>query len=205
MSAPAQSATPIEFSAPPAEPMGLVRAWFDNAVANAAQRPGAMALATADTRAHVSNRMVAMLEVRDTGLVFATHAGSRKGRDLAETGWASGVLYWREVGRQVIVTGPTHPLPDAESDAIWAARPVSALPMSVATRQSAPLLAEDALRARALELSRAGSALPRPATWLGYVIEPASVEFWQTAPDHLYPRLRYERAEPSWRVDRLQP
>lgn len=205
MSAPAPSTTVTEFSTPPAEPMGLVQAWFDRAVANAVQRPGAMALATVDARGHASNRIVALLAVRDTGLVFATHAGSRKGRDLADTGWASGVLYWREVGRQMIVTGPTHPLPDAESDAIWAARPVSALPMSVATRQSAPLLDEDALRARALELSRAGSALPRPDTWVGYLLEPASVEFWQTAPDHLYPRLRYERTDPGWRIDRLQP
>ncbi len=205
MSASTQPQVAEEFSTPPAEPMGLVQAWFDSAVANAAQRPGAMALATADARGQASNRMVAMLAIRDTGLVFATHAGSRKGRDLAETGWASGVLYWREVGRQVIVTGPTHPLPDTESDAIWAARPVSALPMSVATQQSAPLLDEDALRARARELSRAGAALPRPATWLGYLLEPASVEFWQTDPDHLYPRLRYERAEPGWRIDRLQP
>ena len=205
MSAPAYSATATEFSTPPAEPMGLVQAWFDSAVENAVQRPGTMALATANACGHASNRMVAMLAARDTGLVFATHAGSRKGRDLAETGWASGVLYWHEVGRQVIVTGPTRPLPDAESDAIWAARPVSTLPMSVATQQSAPLPDEDALRARALELSRAGSALPRPATWLGYLLKPASVEFWQTDPDHLYPRLRYERTDPGWRIDRLQP
>ncbi|WP_405588419.1 pyridoxal 5'-phosphate synthase [Streptomyces sp. NBC_01092] len=205
MRALANSAAPTGFSAPPAEPMGLVRAWFDSAVADGVCKPASLALATADAGGHASTRMVSVLAIRDTGLVFASHAGSRKGRDLAETGWASGVWYWREVDRQVIVSGPTHPLPEAESDALWAARPVSALPMSVATQQSAPLLDEDALRERALELSRAGSELRRPATWLGYLLEPASVEFWQTAPDHLYPRLRYERADPGWRIGRLQP
>jgi len=205
MNAPAHSAPATGIFTPPGKPMSLVQEWFDNAIINAVEQPGAMALATANARGRTSNRTVTVLAVRDTGLVFATHAGSRKGRDLAETSWASGVLYWREVGRQVIVTGPTHPLPDPESDVIWSARPVSALPMSVATQQSAPLLDEGALRARGLELSLAGAALPRPPTWLGYLLEPASVEFWQTAPDHLYPRLRYERVGPGWRVDRLQP
>lgn len=194
-----------EFSSPPAEPMGLVRAWFDSAVENAVREPGALALGTADAQGHASNRIVQVLAVRDTGLVFTSHAGSGKGRDLAETGWASGVLYWREASRQVIVTGPTHPLPDAESDALWVARPVSTHPMSVASQQSAPLLDEDDLRARAQELGRTGLALPRPAAWMGYLLEPAMVEFWQADPDRLHQRLRYERAGLSWRTDRLQP
>jgi len=185
--------------------MGLVRAWFDSAVAQAVREPGALALGSADARGRASNRIVQLLAVRDTGLVFASHAGSRKGRDLAETGWASGVLYWREVGRQVIVSGPAYSLPDAESDSLWAARPIGTHPMSVASQQSAPLLDEDALRAQAEELGRAGSALPRPASWLGYLLEPASVEFWQSDPGRLHQRLRYERTDPGWRTNRLQP
>ncbi|MGW2700063.1 phenazine biosynthesis FMN-dependent oxidase PhzG [Streptomyces sp. NPDC001340] len=205
MSASPQPRPAEEFVTPPADPMGLLRAWFDSAVANAVREPGALALASADARGHASNRIVQVLAVRDTGLVFASHADSRKGRDLAETGWASGVLYWREAGRQVSVTGPTHPLPDEESDALWAARPVGAHPMSVASHQSAPLLDEDALRKQAEELGRDGLALPRPARWLGYLLEPASVEFWQADPDRLHQRLLYERDGSGWRTGRLQP
>ncbi|MEV0393243.1 phenazine biosynthesis FMN-dependent oxidase PhzG [Polymorphospora rubra] len=194
-----------EFSAPPAEPMGLLRAWFDRAVADDVREPGALALASSDVRGLAFNRIVQVLEVRDTGLVFATHANSRKGRDLAATGWASGVLYWREVGRQVIVTGPTRPLSDEEADALWAARPVGAHPMSVASHQSAPLLDEDALRRRAEQLGRAGLPLPRPAAWLGYLLEPGSVEFWQSDPGRLHQRLLYEPNGTAWRAGRLQP
>lgn len=205
MNAPTLRPAAPEFSAPPADPMGLVRAWFDGALDHGVREPGALALATADARRRTSNRIVQVLDVRATGLVFTSHAGSRKGRDLAATGWASGVLYWRETGQQVIVTGPTHPLPDAESDALWAARPVGTHPMSVVSQQSTPLPDEDALRARALQLGRTGLPLPRPVTWLGYLLEPASVEFWQAGPDRLHRRLRYERAGPGWRTDRLQP
>ncbi|MFB6392102.1 phenazine biosynthesis FMN-dependent oxidase PhzG [Polymorphospora lycopeni] len=194
-----------EFSTPPAEPMGLLRAWFDRAVADGVREPGALALASADARGHASNRIVQVLKVRDTGLVFATHANSRKGRDLAENGWASGVFYWREAGRQVIVTGPAYALPNEEADALWAARPVSTHPMSVASHQSAPLLDEDELRRRAEQLAGAGLPLPRPAAWLGYLLEPGSVEFWQADPGRLHQRLLYERDGTGWRTGRLQP
>ena len=77
------------------------------------------------------------------------------------------------------MSGPTRPLPDKESDALWAARPVGTHPMSVASHQSAPLPDEDALWKQARELGRSGSALPRPDRRLGCLPEPASVEFWQ--------------------------
>ncbi|MFJ6721743.1 phenazine biosynthesis FMN-dependent oxidase PhzG [Streptomyces sp. NPDC091259] len=206
MSASTQPRAAEEFSAPPAEPMGLLRTWFDSAVANAVREPGALALASADARGHASNRIVQVLAVRDTGLVFASHADSRKGRELAETGWAAGVFYWREAGRQVSLSGPTGPLPDEESEALWAARPVGTHPMSVLSCQSAPLPDEDALREQARELGRGGSALPRPARWLGYLLRPASVEFWEADPeDRLHRRLRYERDGSGWRTERLQP
>ncbi|MFJ5732625.1 phenazine biosynthesis FMN-dependent oxidase PhzG [Streptomyces paradoxus] len=206
MSASARPRTAAEFIAPPAEPMELLQTWFDSAVADAVREPGALALATVDAHGLVSNRIVQVLEIRATGLVFASHSDSRKGRDLAETGWASGVFYWREAARQVSVSGPARPLPDAESEALWAARPVATHPMSVAAHQSAPLLDEDALRRHARELGRDGSALPRPDRWLGYRLEPASVEFWQADPeDRLHRRLRYERDGSGWRTSRLQP
>lgn len=205
MSSSALKPAPAEFGTPPADPMGLFRAWFDGALAHGVREPGALALATADARGRPSNRIVQVLQVRTAGLVFTSHAGSRKGRELAATGWASGVLYWRETGRQAIVTGPVSPLPDAESDALWAARPAGTHPMSVASHQSAPLPDEDALREQALRLARAGRPLARPAAWLGYLLTPESIEFWQASPDRLHRRLRYERSGHGWTVTRLQP
>ncbi|MEF9907240.1 phenazine biosynthesis FMN-dependent oxidase PhzG [Streptomyces sp. P9-A2] len=206
MSAPHRPMTADGFTAPPADPMELLRTWFDNAVADAVLQPGALALATVDPRGRVSNRIVQVLHVRETGLVFASHSDSRKGRDLTGTPWASGLFYWREAARQVSVSGPTRPLPAEESDALWHARPVSTHPMSVAAHQSAPLPDEEALREQARELGRDGSALPRPDRWIGYLLEPASVEFWQSEPeDRLHQRLRYERDGSGWLTSRLQP
>ncbi|MER6168155.1 phenazine biosynthesis FMN-dependent oxidase PhzG [Streptomyces violaceorubidus] len=206
MNAPHPAPTADGFTAPPADPMELLRTWFDQAVADAVLQPGALALATVDPDGRVSTRTVQVLHVRGTGLVFASHSDSRKGRDLADTPWASGLFYWREAARQVSVSGPTRPLPAEESDALWQARPVDTHPMSVAAHQSAPLLDEEALRQQARELGRDGSALPRPERWIGYLLEPASVEFWQSEPeDRLHRRLRYEREGSGWLTSRLQP
>lgn len=64
---------------------------------------------------------------------------------------------------------------------------------------------EDALREQALRLTRAGLPLARPAAWLGYLLAPEAVEFWQASPDRLHRRLRYERSDHGWTADRLQP
>ncbi|WP_426773436.1 pyridoxamine 5'-phosphate oxidase family protein, partial [Pseudomonas aeruginosa] len=48
----------------------------------------------------------------ERGVVFATHADSQKGRELAQNPWASGVLYWRESSQQIILNGRAERLPD---------------------------------------------------------------------------------------------
>ncbi|MFG1811952.1 phenazine biosynthesis FMN-dependent oxidase PhzG [Streptomyces sp. NPDC049040] len=197
-----------EFLAPPAEPMGLLTSWLEDSVAREAREPRALALATADAEGRTSSRIVAVNSVTDEGIVFITHSGSRKGRELAENPWASGVLYWREVSRQISFAGPARLLPDADAEALWFARAVFTHPMTTVSRQSRPvddLVQFEELRARALELGAPARPLPRPETFVAYRLEPASVEFWANGTDRLHERLRYDRADDGWQVSRLQP
>jgi dihydrophenazinedicarboxylate synthase len=193
------------FLASPADPMALFKQWFDTAVTGAVREPGAMALATSDAKGRTTSRIVAVLQVRDEGLVFATHAGSVKGKQLAETGWASGVLYWREMGQQLIVAGPTHPLPEQESDELWAVRPAGMHAMSIVSEQSKLLKDENAMRAEAAKINRGAGVPPRPRSWLGYLVQPVAIEFWQADPGRLHQRLLYERTDTGWTKHRLQP
>ena len=114
-------------------------------------------------------------------------------------------MYWPETDRQLIVSGPTRPLPDRESDAFWAARPLGPRPMSAVSKQSEPLLCEHTLREQAAALSSSASSLPRPPAFLAYQIEPEVVEFWQADPARLHKRLRYQYTGDGWRTERLQP
>ena len=194
-----------EFDSPPPEPLSLLRDWFKRAYSLEVREPGAVALATVDTAGRPSTRMIQTLEITDRGLVFTSHTGSQKGRDIAATGHGSGVLYWRETNQQIILSGVVERLSDLSSDRLWADRPSAALPMSIATRQSEPLEDADALLAEANRLAESGEPLPRPPYWAGYQLVPSTVEFWQSSPDRLYRRLRYDRAGSGWTTTRLQP
>ncbi|KOV58500.1 phenazine biosynthesis FMN-dependent oxidase PhzG [Streptomyces sp. MMG1121] len=197
-----------EFRTPPPEPMGLFAAWLKNGAAHAVREPRALALATADAQGRTSSRIVTISAATDAGIVFLTHADSRKGRELAENPWASGVLYWRETSQQITLAGPVRRLSDAEAESMWLARPVFTHAMSTVSRQSRPLDGldhVDRLRARARELAAPAEPLPRPARFAAYRLEPASVEFWANGTDRLHERLRYDRTGDEWTLTRLQP
>jgi pyridoxamine 5'-phosphate oxidase len=190
---------------PPIEPIALAQHWFKTAVEDGASEPGVLSLATVSAAGRPSNRIVQTIRFTDRGLVFASYTTSPKGRDIAATGWASGVLYWRETRRQVILTGQVEQLSDAESDELWHARAPGLHPMSVASAQSEPLADAAALLARVRELGAAGEPLPRPTTWVGYHLVPSTVEFWEDRPERLYWRMRYDHDGQAWTHTRLQP
>ncbi|WP_328870937.1 phenazine biosynthesis FMN-dependent oxidase PhzG [Streptomyces sp. NBC_00287] len=194
-----------EYDDPPAEPMPLALKWLAAAVEGGVREPYALALATADRRGRCSSRIVAVLDVSAEGLLFTSHSTSRKGREIAETGWASGLLYWRETGQQLCVSGPVAALDDADNDRLWHGRAPGLHPMTTASRQSDALddpqhLLDDADRYAAL-----GTPLPRPERFTGYRLRPHSVEFWSAAESRLHRRLRYERTTTGWHVRKLQP
>ncbi|MEV6197398.1 phenazine biosynthesis FMN-dependent oxidase PhzG [Streptomyces sp. NPDC051920] len=197
-----------EYDQPPSEPLRLLRSWLSQARESGVREPSALALATADSRGRASSRIVAITDVTDQGLVFSSHSCSQKGREIAATGWASGLLYWRETGQQIILSGPIAPVTEAESDALWSARPIPLHAMSTVTRQSEPLEDLDdveALRARARGLELTESPQPRPEFFVGYRLRPDAVEFWSASSDRLHRRLRYDRDALQWRTSRLQP
>ncbi|WP_308295408.1 phenazine biosynthesis FMN-dependent oxidase PhzG [Streptomyces sp. MUM 178J] len=194
-----------EYDTPPFDPMDLFRGWLADATARGVREPLSTALSTADARGRASSRIVTITEVRPRGLVFITHTTSRKARDLAATGWASALLYWRETGQQIALAGPTAELPAAESEALWSARPTPLHPMSTASRQSEPLADPAALRAESGRLAAPGGPLPRPLRFAGYLLTPEAVEFWCAASDRLHRRLRYTDQDGHWRTERLQP
>ncbi|WP_404958714.1 phenazine biosynthesis FMN-dependent oxidase PhzG [Streptomyces sp. 147326] len=195
-----------EYDNPAADPIELLRTWLAQAVQRGVREPRALALATSDARGRASTRIIAITAVTDRGLVFMSHTSSQKGREISETGWASGLLYWRETAQQISVSGAVEQLGDAESDALWYGRPVPMHAMSTAAHQSEPLDDVAALRATATRLEAAGTPLPRPERFVGYLLVPSAIEFWAASSDRLHRRLRYDRLDAqSWSTSRLQP
>lgn len=193
------------FDVPPENPFSALRQWWGNAIARAVAEPGVLALATADADGFASNRMVQLLDAQREQLVFTSHANSQKGREIAATAWASGVLYWRETKQQIVLSGPVAALSGEESNEWWAKRPRETNAMSVVSHQSGVLEDEAALRQRACALVQSSQPLVRPQGWLAYGLMPRVVEFWQFSADRLHRRLRYESQRGEWTHCRLQP
>lgn len=194
-----------EYDRPPDEPFTLLRRWFARAAEVGVREPKAFALATATAQGRSSSRVVVISRFEERALVFASHSTSKKGRELASNPWVSGVFYWRETGQQISLAGPVTELEPWERDELWFARPIAMHALSVASQQSEPLLDREGLRAEAERLSFPLVALPRPARFTGYRIEPSEVEFWCPSPDRMHKRLRFERTEAGWGHARLQP
>lgn len=195
-----------EFDAPPAEPLGLLRNWIEAAQQRGVREPLAASLATADAAGRPSNRVLLIKELDDRGLVFTSFTGSRKGIDLAGRPFAAVNFYWRETLQQVTVSGPVETLAAADSDRLFAERPLAARATTAVSRQSRPLADEARLKADAAALIAEGGPAERPAEWVGYRLVPEVVEFWYGSPDRLHRRLRYESTQSAaWTHERLQP
>jgi pyridoxamine 5'-phosphate oxidase len=147
--------------------------------------------------------------IDEAGFRFYTNHDSRKGRELAENPRAALVFLWKDLDRQVTVTGSVERLPDEESDAYFASRPRDAQLGAWASHQSQVLRDRDELDERLAEAeARFHAEVPRPPNWGGYLLRPATVEFWQGRRHRLHDRFRYVRESvtaEAWRVERLDP
>jgi pyridoxamine 5'-phosphate oxidase len=166
-----------------------------------------MTLATSGPRGRPSARMVLLKGVTARGFLFFTNYESRKGREMAANPHAALVFYWRELNRQVRVTGRVSKLPAAESDAYFATRPRASRLAAAASPQSGVIPSRAVLldRYAALEARYRNSDPPRPINWGGYCVHPDEIEFWQQGPNRLHDRLRYRRRRGVWILERLSP
>jgi pyridoxamine 5'-phosphate oxidase len=190
------------------DPIAQFRAWLDEAERAPIPLPNAMALATADAAGRPSVRHVLLRGLDDRGFAFFTNHGSRKARQLAVNPHAAVVFLWKGLDRQVNATGIVEALSREESEAYFRTRPRGAQIGAWASRQSEVLTRRDELtdRVGAIEERFAGSEVPLPGFWGGFVLRPDAIEFWQGRESRLHDRFRYSRDLGSiWRIDRLSP
>ena len=190
-----------------ADPVALFGRWLDNAVAAGIHEPNAMALATADESGRPSVRTVLLKGFDEAGAVFYTNYDSRKARELAVNPWASAVLLWRELQRQVRIEGRVERVDAAQSDVYFESRPRGAQIGAVASRQSQPIENREALEALVSDTERAfdGRDVERPEQWGGFRISLEVMEFWQGRPNRVHDRLCFARVSDGWSRERLQP
>jgi pyridoxamine 5'-phosphate oxidase len=189
------------------EPLPEVRRWVDEATAAGLPDETPMTLATVDPDGTPSARIVLLRGVDERGLRFFTNYDSAKGRALAAHPTCALVLHWPVLERQIRVTGAAERLPLDESAAYFAGRPRGSQLAAWASEQSEVLVDRATLEARLAEVEArfAGTDVPLPPDWGGYVVRPTAVELWQGRPSRLHDRLRYRATASGWVLERLSP
>ena len=181
--------------------------WWEEAVTAQIDEVNAMTLATASVEAVPSARIVLLKEFSDKGFVFFTNYNSYKGQQLAENPKACLVFFWKELERQVRITGLVMKVSNDESDAYFNSRPPGSRIGAATSPQSQVIENREWLDNQYHQLEKkSGENVTRPANWGGYIVRPVVIEFWQGRPSRLHDRLQYTLEEDGgWKIERLAP
>jgi pyridoxamine 5'-phosphate oxidase len=181
--------------------------WMSEAITAGAEEPNAVTLATASPDGTPHARVVLLKGLDARGFTFFTNYESAKGREIAANPRASLVFFWRELARQVRVSGRVAPVSRGDSEAYFATRPRGSQLGAWASAQSARVDSRAALDAALAEVTaRFGAGpVPCPPRWGGYRLAPEIIELWQGRENRLHDRLRYTRHGLTWTIERLAP
>ncbi len=181
--------------------------WWDDAMASNIDEVNAMTLATSDKHNIPAARIVLLKGFDENGFVFFTNYESQKGKQLLENPNACLVFFWKELERQVRVSGKVEKINQELSDTYFNSRPQSSKIGAWASPQSEVIssrkLIED--KFESLTLQYRNQKIERPQHWGGYMVHPSAIEFWQGRPSRLHDRILYTKKEVGWKIERLAP
>lgn len=189
------------------DPFRQFAAWLEVALGAGLVEPHGMTLSTVGEGGRPSSRVVLLRGYSPQGFVFYTNYQSRKGRELAANPFAALGFWWPGLERQVRIEGRVARVEPELSDAYFASRPYESQVGSAASPQSEVIAGREVLEQRIEELkARYPQAMPRPAHWGGFRLQPDYFEFWQGRKNRLHDRFAYSlQAGGSWKIERLAP
>lgn len=182
--------------------------WWHEAVNAKIDEVNAMTVATASIDGLPSARIMLLKGFNEIGFMFFTNYESYKAQQLAENPKACLVFFWKELERQVRITGLIQKLSGPDSDEYFNSRPESSRIGAWASPQSRVIESRHWLDEKFNELvnKMEGTAIARPPHWGGYIVKPVVMEFWQGRPSRLHDRIQYTLEDNGgWKIERLAP
>jgi pyridoxamine 5'-phosphate oxidase len=189
-------------------PINQFDKWWHEAINSQIDEVNAMTLATASGDGMPSARIMLLKGFDKNGFVFFTNYKSYKAMHLEENPKACLVFFWKELERQVRITGLVKRVPEQESDEYFLSRPVGSQVGAWTSNQSQVIENRQWLENRYVRLTEEfkHKELKRPAHWGGYLVTPVIVEFWQGRPSRLHDRIQYTlENDGGWTIERLSP
>jgi pyridoxamine 5'-phosphate oxidase len=190
------------------DPISQFDKWWQEALASGIEEANAMTLATSSSDGIPSARIVLLKGFGSKGFSFFSNYTSFKGLQLLENPRACLVFFWKELERQVRITGLVGKLSKEESDAYFTSRPEGSRIGAWASPQSQLIEGREWLESRekAVREQYQNKPVPRPDFWGGYLLQPISMEYWQGRLNRLHDRIQYSlQGDGTWRIERLAP
>ncbi len=186
-----------------ADPIIQFDTWWKEAVDSKLLEVNAMTLATSSADGMPAARIVLLKGFSKEGFVFFTNYNSYKGIQLAENPKACLVFFWKELERQVRITGLVKKVTEKESDEYFYSRPLPSQVGAAISPQSTVIASREWLEEKNAEFT---GPVKRPVHWGGYQVMPVVMEFWQGRPSRLHDRIQYSLKENGdWITERLAP
>jgi pyridoxamine 5'-phosphate oxidase len=190
------------------DPIKQFNTWWQDALEAKIAEVNAMTLATASSDGMPSARTVLLKGFSEKGFVFFTNYNSYKGQQIAENPKACLVFFWKELERQVRITGLIEKTSAGENDSYFQSRPKVSQVGAIASPQSEVIESREWLDDHYKKLLEQFEEAPvqRPEHWGGYIVKPVIMEFWQGRPGRLHDRIQYTILQDgSWKIERLAP
>ena len=182
--------------------------WWDDAIQSELEEVNAMTLATASATGMPSARIVLLKAATADGFIFFTNYNSHKGKELEENPFACLVFFWKELERQIRITGTIEKVSAEASDEYFYSRPEGSRIGAWASPQSNVIPSRETIEANIVKYVQKfkGAEITRPPHWGGYIVKPTVLEFWQGRPNRLHDRIQYTKQhDGGWGIERLAP
>ncbi len=181
--------------------------WYESILHSNLNEPTSMMLSTADVNGNPSARIVLLKEIDDSGFVFYTNYGSRKGKDLEENPKAALTFFWDEVRMQIRIEGRIEKISRETSKEYFSSRPRESQIGAWVSAQSSVIPNREMLENKYVELKEkfGNEEIPLPDFWGGYRLIPNYFEFWQGRENRLHDRICYKKENNDWKIFRIAP
>jgi pyridoxamine 5'-phosphate oxidase len=140
--------------------------WWQEAVSSNIPEVNAMTLATSSADGVPSARIVLLKAYDKNGFVFFTNYNSYKAQQLAENPRACLVFFWKEIERQVRITGIIEKTAEKISDEYFNSRPEMSRISAIASPQSQVIESRQWLESEVAKITTS-TAVKRPDNWGG--------------------------------------
>ena len=175
----------------------LLREWLP---ANSELERPQMILSTVAPDGAPDARTVLLTEFDDEGLYFHTDARSRKVADIASNPAVALTFLWPNFTRQLVVRGTAAVAPAGEQLEAFERR--SPYLKQLAWLNS-PEFAQLPLEERVEQWASFGVPETPPPTWIGFIVRPSRLTFWQSNPDTASRRDEYTLVDGEWALSHL--